>query len=192
MFYIMSLSLGNMWSNKPKNTYPRPAKRASNIMIINKEKISSTAGTKKHWGRPTWYLFHTIAARIHPEFYKHNYIYFWDFIKLCCANLPCPYCREHAMSHTNSIKLHQINTKEKLERVLFEFHNIANGHARNPRFNWSEISIYKRANINNIFNNFEIKFFRTYFGTREFSGWIRNKFKARFYDFRDKTQRYYI
>ena len=111
----MSLSLGNMWSNKPSNTHKIIPKRNTYIMIINKEKKDATVGTKKHWGRATWYLFHTIAARIHPGFYKHNYTYFWDFIKLCCANLPCPYCREHAMAHTNAIKLHQINTKEKLK-----------------------------------------------------------------------------
>ena len=190
----MSLSLGNIWKQNRIGTPTIISKAGlNNIMAVRQiEKNTPELGTKRYWGRATWFLFHTIAARIDPEYYKHNFATIWDFIKECCGNLPCPYCSTHASNHLKTITLSQINTKSKLERMFFDFHNTVNHRLGKKMFSWSEMQIYKKANIARIFINFEHKFFRTYFGTREFSGWIRNQFRDKYNKFRSETSSHYI
>ena len=55
------------------------------------------------------------------------------------------------MKHIKTIKIYKVNTRSKLERVLFNFHNVANNHANNPQFEWAKISVYKKTNVKNVF-----------------------------------------
>lgn len=188
MFYIMSLNLGSMWSNNNYNKsnikFVPPKKRQPNkTNLISTYPSSKKKHSRAFWGNATWILFHTIAAKINTNFYKTNYLFVWKFIKECCGNLPCPYCRTHAMSYINKVKINQINTKKKLQRMLFNFHNTANTHAHNPQYEWGNINIYNKANVKNVFKNFENKFFISFYGGREFSQWLRNNFKKNYYSF---------
>ena len=190
----MSLTLGNIWTQKRTLPPTLISKNGlNNMMIVRKAEISNPkVGTKGFWGNATWFLFHTIAARIEPEYYRNNVGAIWDFIKECCGNLPCPYCRSHASNYLKTITLFQVNTKAKLEKVFFSFHNIVNKRLGKSLFKWNELEKYKRANLRNIFKNFEHKFFRAYFGTREFSGWLRNGFRDDYNKFKVKTGSHYI
>ena len=92
MFYIMSLSLGNIWSNEKKNntktfTQPTVKRNVQKVLTVNKP-IKVREGTRKSWGNATWFMFHSIAAKINKDWYAQNYTVVWDFIKNCCANLP--------------------------------------------------------------------------------------------------------
>ena len=176
----MSINLGNIWSKRAKNirisgqNQAKPASKGRGKAKIRKTNYRSG---RARWGPTTWILFHTIAAKINEEYYKKNYMYVWNFITEICANLPCPYCRNHAISFTKNIQPNQINEKHKLIKILFDFHNVANRNANNPLYNWGDMKIYNNTNVLNVFRNFNSKFFGFYYNHREFSQWIRNSLK---------------
>ena len=189
----MSLSLGSIWSNNNNNnnkinTTVKP--KVQQVLTVNRP-IKFQEGTRKSWGNATWIMFHSIAAKINKEWYANNYKSVWEFINKCCYNLPCPYCREHAVNYIKNIKMYEINTKDKLIRYLFDFHNSVNSRVRHSLYRWDEITFYNKANIQNIFRNFEIKFFKMYYNHKEFNGWIRNKFKDDYINFYNLTRRHY-
>ena len=112
----MSLTLGSIW-NKPNNnnnninrTPIRP--QPTTTVLIKKD--PERHDFKSYWGTPTWYLFHGLAANINEEFYNKNTHILLDFVKRVCANLPCPYCRKHAVNYISKVRLDEINTKKKL------------------------------------------------------------------------------
>ena len=163
----------------------------SNKVINGFSNFSNNTSSKKYWGEPTWYLFHSIAARINSDFYCENYKEIWEFIKLCCSMLPCPYCRNHAVFYTNQIKLNDVNKKEKLIQVLFNFHNSVNSRIGKKLYLEKDLEKYNKANINKIFTLFESRFFRSYYNTREFQDMHKLKFKESFHDFKNLTGQHY-
>lgn len=148
--------------------------------------------SKAYWGTPTWYLFHSIAARIDPIFHKQNPNIIWDFVKQTCSVLPCPYCRYHAIMYVNKISNEQINLKEKLIKVLFDFHNSVNNRNKETLYNETELEKYNSANIDKIFKLFESRFFKSYYSTREFQDWSKAKFRDQLVKFINDTKDHYI
>ena len=186
MIYIMSFNLGSIWSshsNKKRNI--REHKIIPKLTHPNLNP-NPHKNSKKYWGTPTWYLFHTIAARVNENFYNSNYHFIWGFIKECCATLPCPYCRQHAMDFTKNISFDMVSTKKKLQDILFEFHNNVNKRTGNKVENINILKKYNNTNIVNIFKLFEQRFFKSYIGSRQFDDWIKNKFKKIFKEFKKK------
>ena len=193
MIYTMSFDLGNMWSKNKrhvKNHVVRNSKKN------NLKKISSKQNHKKvdiiknnglesrgYWGTPTWYLFHTIAARVNEDYYNSNYEYIWEFITKCCGTLPCPFCREHAINYTKNIKLSEVSSKSKLQNILFDFHNVANRNNGKTIENKDVLKKYNNANIKEIFKLFEMRFFKSYIGSRMFTDWNKNIFKKEYNSF---------
>jgi len=189
----MSLNLGNIWAQNNNIPINITNRNLSQIMTVRKiEAVSKDKGTKGYWGTATWFLFHSIAARIEPVYYKQNYLLIWQFIEKCCSNLPCPYCRTHATQYVSKISHKKIDNKEKLRRVLFDFHNSVNQRTRKPILKYEEIEKYKTAKLYHIFKNFEIKFFKTYFGSREFSGWLRDAFKKDYFKFKTTIASHFV
>ena len=196
MIYTMSINLGSMnlgsiW-NKNTNTIKIPGKisliPSKNIggvirNPINQSVNRSSIRSRGYWGTPTWYLFHTLAAKINSNFYNANYVYIWNFIKNVCNNLPCPFCKHHAMNYVKKIHLHQVSTKEKLKTVLYNFHNVANGNSGSGHQSIQVLNKYNKANITRIFELFENNFFVSYIGRRDFSDWTKNKLKTEYYEF---------
>ena len=205
----MNTNLGNIWSNKLPHT-PKinkfnnifssksninkvnSALRSQNNVISGFSKINMNGkNSKKYWGTPTWYLFHSIAAKINEEYYKNNYKMVWQFIKLVCSQLPCPYCRSHAMSYVNKINDTQVNTKEKLIDILYNFHNHANTNSGSKQYSKENLDLYKKANIQKMFNFFLSRFFKSYYGTRQFQDWNKSKFKVKLREFMAETKDHY-
>ena len=190
MIYIMSFHLGTLWSSKNNNKIVRKRnvikKQVINTNQHNKITQNGNVSERAYWGTPTWFLFHTIAARIKKDYYKSNYQYIWDFIKKCCGTLPCPFCRQHAIDYVKNISLSDINTKEKLQNILFNFHNTANTNSGSKTENISVLEKYNNANIGKIFKLFEDRFFKSYIGTRMFNDWQKNIFKKDFINFSKK------
>tara|TARA_X000000368_G_scaffold389359_1_gene351654 strand:- start:1048 stop:1623 length:576 start_codon:yes stop_codon:yes gene_type:complete len=185
----MSFDLGTMWSKKNRNNKIIRRQNVIKKQVINRpNKITQTKkiSQRAYWGTPTWFLFHTIAARIKTDYYALNYQYIWGFIKKCCGTLPCPFCRQHAIDYTNNISLSNINTKEKLQNVLFHFHNTANTNSGSKTENISILEKYNNANIDKIFKLFEDRFFKAYIGTRMFNDWQKNIFKKDFINLKEK------
>ena len=192
----MSNNLGTMWSNhksfnkqrtvvKNKKITPRPKKK---VYLSPKKKESSAS--RAYWGTPTWYLFHTIAEKIDNNFYLKNYMLIWNFIKDVCSNLPCPFCKNHAIDYISKVNICDIKTKEGLKKVLFEFHNNANKNSRKPISDITVLNKYKTSNTIKIFNYFEERFFKSYIGNRQFTDWIKNALKIRFKEFCDEIKDY--
>lgn len=113
------------------------------------------------WGKSTWYLFHTVAEKIKDEYFLQKRKEILDLIFLICRNLPCPICSEHAKEYLNSINFNNIQTKQSLKRMLFDFHNNVNAKKDYPVFNISELKMYEGAVLSNILqyflNNFIMK-----------------------------------
>ena len=101
----------------------------------------------------------------------------WNFIKEICASLPCPYCKQHAISYVNSISISEINTKNKLINRLFVFHNDVNVRTGKPKKNNVVLYKYKSANLNKILELFKSRFFVSYIGRRQFDDWVKSKTK---------------
>ena len=109
---------------------------------------------KKVWGNATWYIFHTLAEKLKPE-YKSELPVLFSYISGICNNLPCPDCQKHAMSAMQRANIGQITaSQENLINYLWAFHNSVNKRIGNKEFTMAEMSIYKRANTRNIITNF--------------------------------------
>ena len=180
----MSFNFGNMWSDSKKNNLIVNKKKSinkfnQNRLVIerenNKKKNINSMGTKGFWGTPTWFLFHSLAARVNAEKYKIHYMVVWNFIKEICSSLPCPYCKQHAINYISNVRISNINTKEKLIKTLFDFHNDVNNRTGKGVMNMGVLSKYKSANLNKILELFKSRFFVSYIGRRQFDDWIKNK-----------------
>ena len=190
------MNLGTIWSNK--NSYNRPNR------IINNPKPKRTPpppptglnvnnkSTRSFWGKPTWYFFHVVASRINPDYYRTNCEYIWNFIKKICFNLPCPHCQKHATNYVKNINISQVNTREKLERFLFDFHNSVNSRTGKQQENISTLNKYRNANIKSIFDLFEVRFFHSYIGRRQFDDWIKNEIKGEYYTFFNNVRTHFV
>jgi hypothetical protein len=180
----MSMNLGSIWSNKEyNNRFGTPKPRVNKPIIKQTNPIRNGSSSKGYWGTPTWFLFHTIAARINEGWYNQNYMIVWDFIKKCCSTLPCPFCRSHAISFVQGVSINRISTKKGLKDTLYQFHNIANSNSGKGTAPINVLEKYNRANIKQIFDLFEYRFFRSYIGTRQFNDWHKNEFKRDFIEF---------
>lgn len=160
--------------------------------LVTKKNVNTQRreGTKGYWGYPTWILFHSLAEKVNADKYKLHYEEFWNFIKLICISLPCPYCKNHATKYINSIPLTSINTKEKVINVLYTFHNNVNLRTGKKQENKDILAKYKNANLNRILEFFMNRFFVSYIGRRQFDDWIKNNIKSEtitFWDFYKKN-----
>ena len=103
---------------------------------------------KEIWSVPCWFFFHGFAARINKTFYEKNYMKIWISIyQNICLNLPRPMCRKHAVNYISSSKATDIETKEKLIKYLFNFHNYVNLKLRKPVYSEENLERYKRLKM---------------------------------------------
>lgn len=172
----------NIFSAKTGNNVVHSKINDTNRSINGFSKNNEINGTK-YWGTPTWYLFHSIAAKINEDFYKVNHTFVLDFIKSCCDVLPCPYCRRDAVNYMSKINYSMVDSKEKLKKVLFDFHNHVNKKNKKNLFNFSDLERYNKSNIEKVIELFNSRFFRSYYNTREFQDWNKTKFYKKFLNF---------
>jgi hypothetical protein len=110
---------------------------------------------KQVWGNATWYLFHTLAYKLKPEFSSEVPILF-NHIKNICNNLPCPDCQSHAtkfLAHVNVALI--VSSKDNLINFLHAFHNNVNKRIGNKQILISEHdAMYSRAVTYNVIKHF--------------------------------------
>ena len=181
----------NIFSSKTGQNKAHQVLNSENNIINGFSVVNDTRDSKTYWGTPTWFMFHSIAAKVNEKYYSENYEKIWNFIKETCSILPCPYCRHHAVQYVIKISINQINTKEKLIQVLFDFHNSVNQQSYKKLYLKKDLSKYKNADMTKIFNLFQSRFFKSYFLTREFQDWNKNKFKEKFTKFVSETKDYF-
>jgi len=78
------------------------------------------------WGEPFWNLFHVLAEKVKPESFPIIRVPLLQLIFTICSNLPCPDCCKHAVAYLTSIQYQNIQTKEQLKTMFFDFHNSVN------------------------------------------------------------------
>ena len=119
--------------------------------------IPQTQPKPMKWGQPTWFMFHTIAEKIKPEYYIQYRNEIMNIIRIVCNTLPCPICANHASQYMQNIHDSQLSTKEDLQRMLWAFHNSVNERKGQPFFpndNGQLHEKYSRANTRVIIQNF--------------------------------------
>ena len=81
--------------------------------------------SKTLWGNATWFMMHTLAQKLKPEYSSSAHVIVRQFENIC-RNLPCPDCAQHASQMFATANLGAVVDKESLIKFLFEFHNIIN------------------------------------------------------------------
>ena len=132
---------------------PQPQQLITNT--VNKDNVK-----KMLWGKPTWFLFHTIAEKVNESHFLEIRSSLLDIIYSICINLPCPKCAEHAKLHLNGINFNTIQTKEDLKLLFFDFHNLVNKKNNYEIFTYESLDQYKYAVTKNIIFHFLTEFVR--------------------------------
>lgn len=147
--------------NKNQTNYftPNPIQPAQQlqpqIQPQNQNSNEQITLKKSNWGKPTWYLFHTLAEKVKNEYFPQIKNELFNIINIICINLPCPLCANHAKKYMEGINLNTIQTKEQFKDMLFQFHNNVNSIKNYPQFPKEELDkIYSTANMPNIVQNF--------------------------------------
>ena len=110
--------------------------------------------SKKQWGNAVWFLFHTLAYKLNNDNHIPELL---NQIYNICNNLPCNDCANHASSILKTVNRNNIVIKEKLIKLMFEFHNIVNKRTQKELFTMKEHDeLYSRANTRKIIENFII------------------------------------
>ena len=112
--------------------------------------------SKSLWGPPCWSIMHILATRIKEEDFENKKESLWLVINEICNNLPCPECRQHAVSLMRQTKKESIlKSKDNLELFLFDFHNLVNKKKGLKLFTKEEYNLkYTTANIREVVSNF--------------------------------------
>jgi hypothetical protein len=110
---------------------------------------------KQIWGNAVWFLFHTLAYKLKPEYREEISILYDEIVKIC-NNLPCPDCQTHAMQFLRKTdKSKVIHSNETLIYFLYDFHNIVNVRVKNPSFSKDKLNeTYSKANTQAIIQYF--------------------------------------
>jgi len=110
---------------------------------------------KQAWGNATWYLFHTLAYKLKPEYENEVKELFKQIVNIC-HHLPCPECKDHAVQFLNKVNISIVtSSKENLINFLWDFHNIVNIKTKTSYFNKDEmLELYSKANTQRIVMNF--------------------------------------
>jgi hypothetical protein len=129
----------------------------------------------REWGPPTWMLFHAIAHRIDPDFYKQQAPFLLDLFKSVCATLPCPICVEHATKYMSTITIRQLPTKEKFEEMLWTFHNTANKRLKKDIYPADQLERYSKARIFAMLQLYKRHMYNNYHLNRGFTDQMMRK-----------------
>jgi|UniRef100_A0A6C0IT11 hypothetical protein len=130
---------------------------------------------KARWSIPTWYLFHGLAEKINPAFFKKERQKILDLYILICSNLPCPICQQHASSYLKREKfIYKVQTQEDLINFLYTMHNWVNKRLKKAEYNKSAMEMYKRIDIYKCIKLWINRFFQTYYVHNNFNSWRRN------------------
>jgi len=147
---VQSTTRANISMNIIQQPKPKPRQNIQQTVTpINQKKDTML------WGAPTWYFFHTIAAKIKTECFEEHKTQLLQIITNVCNNLPCPSCSEHATRYIQGMNTNTIKCKDDLVNFLFVFHNNVNERKHKPQFSYNDlIAKYKNANLINITKHF--------------------------------------
>ena len=109
------------------------------------------------WGNATWYMMHTVAAKLKPN--NNDFIpILFNQLHSVCSNLPCPDCSKHASHMFATANKSTIVDKDSLIRFLNALHNRVNNRLQKPEVNLNDcIEKYDKFDLSNVlFHYFNI------------------------------------
>jgi hypothetical protein len=112
----------------------------------------------KSWANPTWFFFHTLIEKIHPNHYLIVKNELMAYIKKICSMLPCPDCAHHATQFMRNVKTPP--TKEDCKQMLFFFHNTVNLRVKKPLYTVEGLHMYHRVNLTICYKIFREQFIK--------------------------------
>lgn len=134
-------------NSAPSETTPKK------IDLVNVDAVKSSNTMK--WGKPTWFLLHTLAEKVNEDNFPTLRKDLLDIVYSICTNLPCPDCANHAKIYLDGINFNTIQTKQDLKMMLFIFHNSVNIRKGYSIFTKEELDTkYASAITSNIIQNF--------------------------------------
>ena len=137
-----------------KVTSPEIVPPPQQTVATNDESVPGVQ-SKSRWGPSTWFLFHTLAHKIHAVDFELVRVELLDIIKTVCKFLPCPTCAQHATEYTQNLNASNIRSKDDLKMYLFKFHNDVNTRRGRETFSLNDLdSKYGSANTVNVIKNF--------------------------------------
>lgn len=117
--------------------------------------ISPSDAAKMTWGAPTWYFLHTLAEKIQENEFITIRSDLLNIVYMIISNLPCPLCSDHGKIYLKSINFNNIQIKEDLQKMLFEFHNLVNVRKHYAAFLYIDLhEKYNKAITINVCQNF--------------------------------------
>jgi hypothetical protein len=110
--------------------------------------------SKKQWGQAIWFLFHTLAYKLNDD--QHVNVLMKQIFNMC-HNLPCSECSNHASAIIKTVNQQNIDTREKLIKLMLDFHNIINKRLGTDEFKMEQHNeLYSTANTRKIIDNYII------------------------------------
>tara|TARA_B100000795_G_scaffold269976_1_gene261533 strand:+ start:5694 stop:6140 length:447 start_codon:yes stop_codon:yes gene_type:complete len=143
----------------------------------------------KRWATPTWYFLHMLIEKIDARHYERiNKEYIGIIIEIF-TDLPCPYCKTHALAYVKKHNIYNMKTKEDMKQYLFTFHNQVNTRVGNPIKDRAIFNFYKRMNTVAVSNYFMKRFFASNPLSKSFNGW-QSDLKKNLLTFLNKNKSY--
>lgn len=107
------------------------------------------------WGPEIWRSLHVFTIKIKEECFENEKKNIIEFIQGVCANLPCPYCSQHACAYLKKHKFQFIKSKSQLIKLIFNLHNDVNKRLKKPIFEESQLlETYEKYNYVLIMQNY--------------------------------------
>ena len=120
---------------------------------------------KMLWGKSTWILLHTLAARIKESEYPRLKAELFAIMRQICANLPCPDCAKHAREFIGIVRIETIPTRILFNSMLYQFHNNVNLRIGKGQVGIQVLEGYKAYNLGIALQNFLTFYAKRYNGT---------------------------
>lgn len=137
---------------------------ASSTIMGGKNFWGNTMSYK--WAEPTWHFFHSLAGKVHEDFYRANTQQIFSLVNNINRSLPCPDCQRHAGEFFKNIRYTNYPTKESFRNLLLSFHNDVNRRTRKAALPRSYLNKYDFSNflaITQLFLN-AMKGYRSHMG----------------------------
>ena len=110
---------------------------------------------KSLWGPEIWRTLHVFTIKIKEECFESEKKNIIEFIEGLCANLPCPYCSQHARAYLKKHKFKFIKSKDQLIKIIFNLHNDVNKRLKKPEFEEAKLlETYQKYNYVLVMQNY--------------------------------------
>lgn len=110
---------------------------------------------KKDWGNAVWFLLHTLAHKLLPQYSDHARFVLPMMIRIA-THLPCEQCSSHAREMLLSMQTRPLRSKQDLIEFWREAHNRVNKRIGTPQFSLAEcLEKYDKANTQLVVQNYQ-------------------------------------